>query len=74
MYDEDWNLVGSYSERGKTFRHRGHKDPEYIGEFDADSSIRALYGIQSLEVPVTRSPMDPVMTLEDVEEAKRKAG
>lgn len=73
VYDDDWNLLGSYTDRGRTFRHRGNADPEFIGEYDPDSSLRALHGIQSLDVPVRRSPIGSVLTLEDVEEEKRKA-
>ncbi len=74
VYDDNWNLLGTYTDRGKTYRHQGRERPVFLGEFDPDSSLRALHGIQSLKVPVSRSPIGPVLTLEDVAEEKREAG
>lgn len=74
VYDDHWNLIGTYTDHGKTYRHRGRERPIFLGDFDPDSSLRALHGIQSLEVPVKRFPIGPLLTLEDVEEEKRKSG
>ena len=74
VFDDDWNLIGTYTDQGKTYRHRGRERPVFLGDFEPDSSLRALYEIQSLGVEVKRSPIGPVLTLEDVAEEERESG
>jgi hypothetical protein len=67
VYDQEMQMVGAYTDLGKTFRYRGNQEPEVLGNYSADDSLRALFGIQSQEVPVVRTPMKDALDLEDME-------
>lgn len=67
VYDQEMHMVGAYTDLGKTFRYRGNQEPELLGNYSADDSLRALFGIQSTEVPVVRTPMQDPLDLEDME-------
>ncbi|MCZ6688608.1 MAG: hypothetical protein O7H41_03295 [Planctomycetota bacterium] len=67
VYDDEMRRIGYYTPMGATYRTPPGKESELLGTYDAASSLRALYGIQDLSVPVQHLPMPPRMTLEDLD-------
>ena len=74
VYDAEMRSIGVYTDRGSTYIHQGEPEPRFLGRYDADDSIRALHGIQSLKVAVVRMPMDKPLSIEDLEEEEKKEG
>lgn len=74
VYSGEWILLGYYTPMGHTFRVLKKADSELLGKYEPDDSLRALHGIDSLSVPVERSPMGEPLTLEKLEELERAEG
>ena len=67
VYDEEVKLIGFFTSVGATYIVQGREEPELLGRYDTDDSLRALCGVESLAIEVHRMPMDQPLTIEDLD-------
>lgn len=68
VYDEEMRIVGYYTAMGSTYGVARDGEQKLLGQYDANDSLRAIHGIDSLQVEVKRMPMEEPLTLEKLEE------
>lgn len=69
VYNGEVALIGYYTPMGATYRIDRGGQPEFLGRYDPNDSLRALHGIRTFDVPVRFLPMDEPLTLKKLEKS-----